>query len=602
MIGYFPEMLPGELLYSSLARFGRVMGLSGAKVRETLLGPRYMGAVALVPANVGYMVSRLPESAGYDSKRIVYDHTLCPYFTAFFDEHRRQEMLDYVVTGSPRGTRAWNTLRTITEQGKNTKALRYCPLCAEEDVETFGECYWHRAHQAPGVAVCHKHHIALWETDVRTDDLVSFVPLEPSHIHAKEILLPDGPQSLQVVEWLASASYALMTSGLELDPTSTKALLRGALGLSAAPESALSACIDFIGHYSAELLDFLGCRFDPMDRQNWFYRMLNHSARMHHPMRYLMAFHFLNLDLDTVLHAASIHEVAATASDPFGAPPWQCLNPACTKYGQPVIEDAHVKFTVDRWQGTFECPVCGQRYRRTSVHPEHARVLAYGQIWEDRVQKLLAQGNSCRAVAIMMGVSDGTIQKRAQNSGARRRVIDSDLRQAYRDKWLKAIESHPDLGTYRLSQLEPSTHTWLCRHDATWLRDHSPRQVDWARRDNEYLVEAQETVQAMLAGPPMRIGLYAVAKRTSHCDQIIKNLDRLPATKAYLHSVCESMEDYVLRRARPTILKYVEESTIPSRVQFLERAGLPRDWVTQQPAAVKRVIDAIAAGIREKRG
>jgi hypothetical protein len=35
--------------------------------------------------------------------------------------------------------------------------LRLCPCCAQEDKSAFGEAYWHRIHQLPGIAICAKH-------------------------------------------------------------------------------------------------------------------------------------------------------------------------------------------------------------------------------------------------------------------------------------------------------------------------------------------------------------------------------------------------------------------------------------------------------------
>lgn len=39
--------------------------------------------------------------------------------------------------------------------------LAFCPMCYQEDVETYGEPYWHIAHQIPISPVCSKHHCRL---------------------------------------------------------------------------------------------------------------------------------------------------------------------------------------------------------------------------------------------------------------------------------------------------------------------------------------------------------------------------------------------------------------------------------------------------------
>lgn len=35
--------------------------------------------------------------------------------------------------------------------------LKYCPVCMKEEVEAYGESYWHREHQIPSITACRKH-------------------------------------------------------------------------------------------------------------------------------------------------------------------------------------------------------------------------------------------------------------------------------------------------------------------------------------------------------------------------------------------------------------------------------------------------------------
>ncbi|MBR1752184.1 MAG: TniQ family protein [Ruminococcus sp.] len=41
------------------------------------------------------------------------------------------------------------------------RRLRYCPVCAADDREKYGETYWHRVHQIPEISVCAKHRCRL---------------------------------------------------------------------------------------------------------------------------------------------------------------------------------------------------------------------------------------------------------------------------------------------------------------------------------------------------------------------------------------------------------------------------------------------------------
>lgn len=44
--------------------------------------------------------------------------------------------------------------------------MRYCPVCYQEDLQLYGEPYWHRSHQLPDMQICTKHRCWLVDTDV----------------------------------------------------------------------------------------------------------------------------------------------------------------------------------------------------------------------------------------------------------------------------------------------------------------------------------------------------------------------------------------------------------------------------------------------------
>ncbi len=48
------------------------------------------------------------------------------------------------------------------------KYFRFCSICLREDVEQYGEPYWHRVHQVAGVLVCPIHQVWLQNSTVRT--------------------------------------------------------------------------------------------------------------------------------------------------------------------------------------------------------------------------------------------------------------------------------------------------------------------------------------------------------------------------------------------------------------------------------------------------
>lgn len=156
MIGFFPDPYPDELIYSICARFQERVGYlnSSSTIRELFGSANYTINVAL-PHHLNNLISVLPPGHHYTVDRLIDEHTLLPFFSPFLEPER--------VTFLREGSRENN----VTHLGITTSSIRlpdwfrFCPLCAKEDRKQFGESYWHRLHQLPGVKVCHVHNIFL---------------------------------------------------------------------------------------------------------------------------------------------------------------------------------------------------------------------------------------------------------------------------------------------------------------------------------------------------------------------------------------------------------------------------------------------------------
>ena len=83
-LGYFPQIYPGELLYSVLARYHQHMGArSSIQSMESLFGRRLMVASADLPGHLDALVERLESVDLLTADSIIDDMTLLPYYVAF---------------------------------------------------------------------------------------------------------------------------------------------------------------------------------------------------------------------------------------------------------------------------------------------------------------------------------------------------------------------------------------------------------------------------------------------------------------------------------------------------------------------------------------
>ena len=180
MIAVFPTVYPDELLYSQLARFYARSGYPGYTfAAEDLLENK------TVRPDIEFLNAYTPEALRLITREkpiteIVLKHTMFPYYARFIGYERRMKAFQSLVAMDM----AYHNLLPLPKsKEKVIRHLRYCPICAEHDRETYGETYWHRIHQMHGIRICPAHHCFLIETDIRMDSRVS-----PSLVTAEEVV------------------------------------------------------------------------------------------------------------------------------------------------------------------------------------------------------------------------------------------------------------------------------------------------------------------------------------------------------------------------------------------------------------------------------
>ncbi|MBP2316734.1 TnsD family Tn7-like transposition protein [Azospirillum soli] len=160
MLPYFPTIYPDELLHSVVARYHRHTGADSPKLTMgELFGDR---SVRLTPFLVGRLrdlARRLPPDRRLTPTRLAMTATFYPYCVAYEPPPVRQAMLDAMTERS--AERRFATWDIAANPLHFSTVLRCCRLCAAEATERYGEPYWRRAHQLPGVLVCPDHGVPL---------------------------------------------------------------------------------------------------------------------------------------------------------------------------------------------------------------------------------------------------------------------------------------------------------------------------------------------------------------------------------------------------------------------------------------------------------
>src|SRR5215207_8392223 len=180
MIGIFPDPLPDELLYSVCARFhDRLQFPNRKSVLSELFGTTNSLAIIDLPCRISNLVASLMPSHSYTVDQIICDHTHLPFFGPFLPLERTIQLRDDMRGAG--GLKVYRRSGVMASRIPTPERLRFCPLCKEEDRKKFGETYWHRLHQLPGILVCPKHNVFIEDTNARRNsarDCLRFVSAE----------------------------------------------------------------------------------------------------------------------------------------------------------------------------------------------------------------------------------------------------------------------------------------------------------------------------------------------------------------------------------------------------------------------------------------
>lgn len=163
MLTYFLTPYPNEWWVSVTARFFARSGIrEHSIVKEQLFGGNsgaHMGTV-FPNGTVAKVIEQLPKGL-FDIKEIILHHTPFLYYTRMYPLAERRGMLEALCNGETvQLTHLWRSFH------RSSWRPRYCPVCASEERERYGEPYWHTDHQIPLMSVCIKHHCRLQQMEL----------------------------------------------------------------------------------------------------------------------------------------------------------------------------------------------------------------------------------------------------------------------------------------------------------------------------------------------------------------------------------------------------------------------------------------------------
>nr|WP_233281263.1 TnsD family Tn7-like transposition protein [Paenibacillus algicola] len=354
-------------------------------------------------------------------------HTFYTYYAPFLPDSLaiRVKALMRSTDGSGIHALVGITASTIDQ----TNRLWFCPSCYEQDIQRYGEPYWHRIHQLPGVYLCPHHRRVLHELTSPLSDRhgLNVLPIS-RHMFRSIAVIEDLPNKLidRLSDIAEDIHLLVQQNKLPALYDLRKAILprlteKGFVTvLSRIRQQKL--CEQPVLFYGRELLDLLDS--DPLEvRYSWLEQSTRTARRAVHPLRQLLLIRFLYGSFREFLNRTDV------TNAPFGNAPWPCLNKAADHYKNLVVTQCDITRCSDTGQpvGTFVCS-CGFSYSRRGPDRSEeekyyrGRIKSFGPIWSDKLKQCMQEGMSYRSTAERLGVDTNTVIKYANGKSPVREV------------------------------------------------------------------------------------------------------------------------------------------------------------------------------------
>ena len=300
MLDFFTDPYKDELIYSTIARYHFYSGnIDYRDTIEECFGKRTMIPTLEIGGNFEYLAKVLGKK--YSSDDLINEHTIMPYYEPFVDEKLKQKTIDEVKNKGSYSV--YTRLGIIAGAICKKDSIFYCPVCAKNDIENYGEPYIHREHELEGIILCANHGVLLKKYLFKKVDVsrIEYIRLEEKYMDLKDefIDIEDYDRHLKI----AKDSYYLLNQkfkNISKDKISMKyrnllykkGLLKGNNTINQA-----ELYEKFISYYGKGFLKQLDSEIDYNNDYNWLKVISRKSKRSSHPLRHLLFINFLCEDV-----------------------------------------------------------------------------------------------------------------------------------------------------------------------------------------------------------------------------------------------------------------------------------------------------------------
>lgn len=404
MLALLPPIRHDEIVpYSPMARYNSYFQYPKHTdlIKVFFNSPRSNTSI-LWTNNIGNMLVNFPLNHNWSLEKIIHQHTLYRYITAFLDEESKRRIWEYYIS-PPNVKIIPPQMYQYSSFSLTPSHLRFCPECVQEDKNQYSESPWRRLFQTPGVLVCPKHDVFLENSSVIYPARKSSKSIQTLNIDQefKSISLDLRNRTHFLLKTIALEIVDILEYGLPLPSRgSMKSQYQWAINQLG---RLLSRKWDNRNRFGRDFTDLLHFLY-PSDLLQQFLPQLsldfgrirttfNGTAKYRHPLYHILFIVGMGYSVRDFMTETNNHDLIRRADFP-------CMNYFCRNFKRSVIDHYQVGqiiSTNDKMLLIFSCE-CGFSYglypgKFTGDFSQYDYIHNLGPIWNDGFVKLFSESD-----------------------------------------------------------------------------------------------------------------------------------------------------------------------------------------------------------------
>ncbi|NNN70548.1 TnsD family Tn7-like transposition protein [Vibrio sp. 3-2(1)] len=479
---HLPNALPDETLFSRIVRYLSLSGTLKEQCLKDLVGNQRAVIHPYLTADLTTISAFTSESA----VELCRKQTLRPWFAYYLPRH--QETICDCSIGSNKLLRACQ-ISTFREREPLT--VKYCTLCASEDLKNLGVAYWHLQHQIPGIDVCYIH--GIW--------LSHFNLIDREHLRVGFLPTPSGnrghcePLAIQFAQFAERKLRFIQEpprGHYYFDLYKDQLIDRGfATNTERIKRIELMRSLYFLS--DKIMMPNNPLRITSDQDVRYISSLLNGMFQVH-PFKHLLLEFFLTQGyvsegsltqyVSAEIRERDVCEIEARCCD--------------------LLQQGSSMAQVGRDIGKSRCYVKAIALKHHI--PVNLKPYKITDGVKNKVSRMAYKGKHRATIAQQLGISSGSVEMIISSVEGlvewRKKCKADSKRRRYQCQILRYVQQYPQRMRQSVKEECEAAFFWLYLHNPDWLEQHLPNplktqhvdRVDWGERDKEL---AQRVVQIM---------------------------------------------------------------------------------------------------------